>query len=180
MITWQTRISWRDSARDLETPDLVQQTEDALEILKVVVGIGSDRTDLKDPGVWAWIGYPHALIVYIMQHGMEQIQARGIACEEFFKAYYIWVDYVAGQAYVDPPWRRDVDLMRAHRSNLARRSPERYKNTWPKTPVRMPFIWPKVDGAGGYKLLLSKVEKEMLISGERSLPGSIHERIDNR
>lgn len=81
---------------------------------------------------------------------------------------------------VRPAWRDDTDLMRSHRSNLARRFPEDYPESWGSGDLDMwPYIFPFTDEDGEYSLVVSKAERQMLKDGERKLPKSVKERISN-
>jgi hypothetical protein len=83
-------------------------------------------------------------------------------------------------SFVAPPWMTDTDVLLSHRSNLVRRWPAVFGKTWKGVPPRMAYVWPFVDDSGGYKLMLSKHDKELLAAGERTMPTKILERVENR
>lgn len=84
------------------------------------------------------------------------------------------------EAATRPPWRDDLDLLRSHRSNLARRFPDEYPRQWANGDMAMwPYIWAFSDDDGGYGLFISKQERDMLKRGDRKLPKSVKKRIEN-
>jgi len=80
-----------------------------------------------------------------------------------------------------PPWFKDVAVLRSHRSALYRRKPDHYGELWSVLDDDWPVIWPVIDEdeEDGYRLVLSKEDKDRLKSGERSLPKDVLARISN-
>lgn len=79
-----------------------------------------------------------------------------------------------------PAWRDDLDVLRSHRSNLARRFPKSYPKSWRKGDLELwPYLFPFSDEDGSYNIMISKAEREMLKNGERKLPKSVKKKVAN-
>lgn len=79
-----------------------------------------------------------------------------------------------------PAWRDDTDVLRSHRSNLARRFPKSYPKSWSRGDMELwPYLFPFSDEDGSYDLMISKAERDMLKSGDRKLPKSVRKRVAN-
>jgi len=180
-------MSYGKTARALDDRTLGHQRVEALELLELLLGGEKPR----GPAARMWFGYEYALAVYGMMMCMEWVHNRGCADNLFFKFYNAIQDVKKDEpdfSYIEPPWFRDADVLRSHRSNLVRRQRElkipggeRYTAAFGRaTPKNMPYLWPLLDQSGtSYKLLVSKAEREMLRTGERALPDSMKSRVKN-
>lgn len=181
MMTWLTRMSFLDTAEDLETDLLVGQMRDAAELAEAILFQENEELTMAHPVVRIWAGYEIGLIGYLLSMNLE-LARRGIGSPvSVFKITgAIQQLRSAGEdtTFVKPAWTEDTDVLRSHRSNMVRRWPQ-YASVWSKTPELMPYIWPFVDADGSYHLMLSKHDKELLASGERTLPPTIKKRIEN-
>lgn len=187
MITWLTHMSYGKTARALDDRTLGHQRVEAFELFDALLG-GGDESLLRRPVAKMWVGCEYALGVYGMLMCMEWTNSRGCADSLFFKFYNAIQEIKKEEqdfSYVEPPWFRDVDVLRSHRSNLIRRQREHgtgqhYLDQFgKKTPDSMPYLWPVMDDRGGYKLLVTKAEKELLRTGDRKLPSSTKARVAN-
>lgn len=176
-MTFCTRVAAGRTAQDLTDKHLQRQLEHVFEIVLSLRGEG-DLPE-RDPSVRMWRGYEHALCVYGMLQAMEYGQKRGLYTTRFWDLSEILEEI--GGSYVPAPWMRDKDVMRSHRSVLARMYPDFYGDVWPGTPANLPYVWPFVDpeAENGYELFVAKSEQELLHTGERSLPKSIARRVVN-
>jgi hypothetical protein len=184
LITWHTRFAFQGTADDLHTPTLGYQIHQAHQIFLALTTVeGSQEVETNHPVLRMWVGHEYALAIYGMLLSDNYIRGRRQADNTMFKIYYMLKEFRKHfeVSYQEPPWMRDADVCRSHRSNLARRQPELYGNKWPNNPENLPYIWPFIDetAPGGYKLMVAKAERDLLAKGERSLPRSIRERISN-
>lgn len=184
MQTFVTRRSWGQTAQDLDVRRCGYQRVEALQILEALTGLRED-IPATHPALRMWAGYELALAVYGMQFCLEWYLHRGYHDKMFYGFYDISQDLKREDrelAFELPPWSRDTDLMRSHRSNLLRRNPRHYQGMWQQCPENWPYLWPFIDDSQdeGYKLMLSKADKARLKSGERQLPRDVMERIANR
>lgn len=181
MQTFITRRSWGKTAEDLDMRRAGNQRNEALTILRVLTGLEEGYEN--HPVLRMWRGYELALAVYGMQFCLEWYLHRGYHDKMFYGFYDISQDLKAEDPELGfelPPWSRDTDLMRSHRSNLLRRNERHYKGMWADCPESWPYLWPFIDGSvEGYKLMLSKADKARLKSGERTLPRQVMERVAN-
>jgi len=177
---WMTRMSLFDTAADLEVDLLATAHEDSVRLFNALVYQNDEELTDSHPLVRMWQGYHVAVGAYNAALAATMAQHRISFGTRALKVAGV-VRQMRGDApdpFVMPPWVEDADVLRSHRSNIVRRWPE-YDGVWPKTPERMPYLWPFVDGEGGYELYLSKYDKEQLAAGERALPDSIKKRIVN-
>lgn len=176
-MTFCTRVAAGATARDLTDDHLKRQLDHVFETVLAIRGEGglSDR----EPVVRMWRGYEHALCIYGMLQAMEYGQKRGLYTTRFWDLSEV-VSEIGGN-YAAPPWARDKDVMRSHRSALARMYPNSYGDLWPGTPENMPYVFPFLDeeAENGYELFISKTEQALMRSGERRLPKSIANRVVN-
>lgn len=181
MITWHTRFSFGRTAQDLERVTLGYQIEQAFDVFVALTT--EAETDVPDthPVLRMWEGYEIALAAYGMELGLEFTVGRHMAEDRFwqFSAGVKAFKKSMNETYLAPPWKDDADVCRSHRSNLMRRQPGVYGDTWPRTPELMPYLWPFVDEDGGYDLMVSKTEQDLLRQGKRKLPPSIKSRVAN-
>lgn len=180
MMTWMTRMSLFDSALDLELPELALAFNEAESLFnEMVFGEASDEVGSAPAPLQAmWYGYETALAGYAVACAATLVSfgvstgVRSLALAQTIRELRRNGDE---SEFILPPWIEDVDVLMSHRSNLMRRWPDRY--TFARNPKSMPYLWPVVDEDGGYVLKLSKYDKALLAKGERSLPKSILERI---
>lgn len=179
MMTWMTRMSFFDTAADLEVDLLATSYYDSVGLFDFLVYQEGDLAE-NHPAVRMWQGYHVALgmyaaatastlVVHGISVGLETMKMAG-AVEEMRRE--------EEQPFVLPPWIKDTDVLRSHRSNIVRRWPE-YADVWPGTPERMPYLWPFVDDEGGYSLMVSKHDKQALADGDRALPKTIAKKVAN-
>lgn len=181
MMLWLTRMSLFDTMDDIDTDLLATQRVDAWQLFTSF--IYDTQLVAESHPVWrCWVGYEAAVAAYgaatdaalaarsIGHGGLGMHFARGI--EELRTAG-------EEETFVMPPWTDDADVLRSHRSNMVRRWPEHYADTWRGTPALMPYLWPFLDEDGGYGLFVSKQEQKLLKAGERTLPKKIRERVMN-
>ncbi len=184
MITWHTRFTFQGTANDLNTVTMGYQIAQAYQIFVALTSEeGSPEVEPNHPVLRMWTGHEYALAIYGMLLSDNYIRDRRQSDVTMFRIYYMLKEFRKHfeVSYVEPPWMRDPDVCRSHRSNLARREPSLYGDKWPNNPDSMPYIWPFIDDTapGGYKLMVAKQERELLASGDRKLPRSIRERISN-
>ena len=180
MMTWVTRISLLDSAEDLELPQLaVANRESEALFYELVYGVSDDELgSAPTPLVGMWSGYETALAAYsvataatLVRHGVTG-STRALAIANTIKELRQGGDPAPFEM---PPWIGDIDVLMSHRSNLMRRWPNAY--SFPRNPKDMPYLWPIVDGDGGYVLKVSKYDRELLAKGERRLSKATMERV---
>ena len=185
MITWMTRQSIGKTMKDMHETELVTGLEDTKYIFDVVTGMEIPDNP-KEPVYKMWNGHEFALGIYGMMMPMELTMNRNIADKTFWHFKHaideMKLAFLAeglAWGYVPPAWFRDLDVLRSHRSNLARRRPDKYGEKWPKIQEDMPYLWPIVDDEGEYKIMMSKADKELLAAGELFLTPEQMERVAN-
>lgn len=180
-----TRSSFGQTAADLDNVQLNRCMTDTTIIFDILTGGVESHPRENHPAVKMWTGYEFALGTYAMMFCMEWSGQRGFTGHKCFwylsKAIKAMKADDPGFVYEPPPWFRDRDVLASHRSNLLRRYPLQYDDAWNNCPENWPYIWPVIDfdRPEGYKLMLSKADKERLRSGERVLPAKQKERISN-
>jgi hypothetical protein len=174
-------MSFLDTAEDLDLRALAQQHKEASELLQDMAYDEQEFVAANHPVRRMWTGYEVALGVYVACMGVELTRRgiiRGLDSLQLSKPIEeLRRDY--GQEFDLPPWFSDQDIMRSHRSNLIRRYPADYSKHWKGTPANLPYLWPVVDEEGGYKIMLSKRDKELIAEGERDLPATIKKKVSN-
>lgn len=181
MITYLTRMSFLDTASDLDLRALAQQYKEGQDLFSDMVYDSTTVVDAAHPVRRMWAGYEVALGVYVQCMGVELTKRgiiRGVGLLEGSNPI-VELRRDFGAEFEVPPWFEDTDVMRSHRSNLVRRYPKDYAGKWQGTPASMPYLWPVVDDEGGYKLMVSKFDKALLASGERQLPATIKKKVSN-
>ncbi len=185
MQTFVPSIGFMRSASQLDDARLGKQRLETLQILDSIEnGTGYKHHPIND----MWRGYEEALVLYGLAclHEWVVVRRHGDSTTSQLKS---WMDdlgmshrevtygksgnvtgVAAGQEIVVPPWIGNLWVHRSHRSNLIRKVPHMYGRMFPGTPLDMPYLWPKVDGRGGYQLYLSRADLPRLASGERVLP----------
>lgn len=183
MITWFTRFSFDRTAEDLTTQTLGWQLEEFRDVWSAMIGSNDGEIPDNHPVLRMWEGYEFALGTYGMALCDQFTRVRRQLDSTLYDVYYDIQDIKKDDkefVYEAPPWFKDADVCRSHRSNLMRREPSNYKRTWPKTPENMPYLWPFIDDSPeGYSLMVSKAERELLRKGERALPKPIAARVKN-
>lgn len=181
VITYLTRMSFLDTAADLDLRALAQQYKEGQDLFLDMVYDTTEKVEAAHPVRRMWLGYEVALGIYVNCIGLE-LTKRGIVRGLGSLATAQPVEELRrdhGAEFDLPPWFEDADVMRSHRSNLVRRHPDDYAGKWQGTPVAMPYLWPVVDDEGDYKLMISKYDKGLIASGERQIPASIKKRVSN-
>lgn len=179
MITWMTRMSFLDTAEDLSTDLLVQGIQESHQLFEdLLTGVERD-----DPTARIWQGFERALGAYSMSLGVE-LSRRGVRSARHLSTIALFREWNRGARgdipeFEHPPWLFDTDVLRAHRSNLVRRWPGDFADSWTKTPELWPYLWPFVDEDGSYALYLSKHDKELLRTGARKLPADVKKKVAN-
>jgi len=182
MITWMTRMSILDTADDLE-PDLAFQTmSQGIKLLRSLTtedGVyGNTRPEFR-----MWEYHETALAAYLV--ALEaSLSTRGVFSFHHHRVRSTLFDFQRVNPEVQfesPSWWEDVDVLRSHRSNLIRRWPDQYGETWRRTPKNMPYLWPFIDREqpSKYRLFVSAHDKSLLQTGERKLDSSLRERVAN-
>lgn len=184
MQTWLTRMSFLDTFEELETPLLAQTARHAHELMqRMLMDVVFDKTIAipdNHPIIRVWTGHEIALAAYVAGASAE-LNRRGVACGWHLAAGKMVHEIRLNEdaPFEQPPWLFDTDLLRSHRSNMVRRWPSEYGDKWSGTPELMPYLWPFTDEDGSFGLYLSGHDKELLARGERKLPKSIKNRVEN-
>lgn len=179
-MIWLTRQSFLDTARDLDDALLVATTEWAFERLHVLAYDQLPNGDESDfhPVDLMWTGSELALAAYV-QAMCTEAGYRGIVIQVSRDTWTLSQSLRSdGDQFAHPEWMSDVDVLRSHRSNMARRWPKAYGKMWGKIDTTWPYLWPTlVDGE--WVLRLSKHDKQLMESGARKLPSAVLERVEN-
>lgn len=185
MMTWLTRMSLLDSVEDLNTPLLAQVATESHELLhQMLTGRAlDDELEIPDnhPVSRMWLGHEVALAVYCSAASAE-LNRRAVGNGMHLSVVRLITELRRSEdaTFEHPSWLFDTDLLRSHRSNLARRWPTEYGQKWSGTPERWPYLWPfPTDEDGSYGLFLSGHDKKLLASGERVLPKSVQQKVEN-
>jgi hypothetical protein len=184
-MTWLTRMSLLDTMEDLETPLLAQVSKESHELAyRMLTGAPFDKNyKMEDnhPVERMWGTHEVALTAYCAGASAE-LNRRGVG-NGLHLAMGQLIESLRREEpaeFAQPPWLFDTDLLRSHRSNMARRWPEQYGRKWSGTPERWPYLWAfATDEDGSYGLFLSGHDKALLKAGERALPKSVKDRIEN-
>lgn len=179
MMTWLTRMSFLETARDLETPLLAQGVKETSELTHALL-LGDTNGLENHPLVRMWNGYEVALAGYSAALNLE-LATRGVLDTTHLRLTQLVRNLRNNEdaPFMPPTWLEDTDILRSHRSNMVRRWPDDYKSTWKGTPELMPYLWPFVDENGSYEIMVSKEDKKLLASGERKLSPAIKKRVFN-
>jgi hypothetical protein len=180
-MLYMTRISMLDTMQDLDVNLLVTANRSADRLFRSMVFPDTAEVADTHPVMRMWTGYHVAVAAYataaeavMVGHGIHTGSASRLRAGVVRQLRADEDD-----PFVMPPWHEDTDVLRSHRSNIMRRWPADYADVWPKTPERMPYLWPFLDDEGGYALFVSKHDKELLAKGERKLPKNIAEKVEN-
>jgi hypothetical protein len=179
MMTWLTRMSLLDTMEDLETPLLAQVAKESHDLEHAML-VGKPNVPDTHPLVRMWAGYEVALAAYCSAACVE-LNRRGVGTGLHLAMSQLIAELRRSEPapFEQPPWLFDTDVLRSHRSNMVRRWPSDYADKWSGTPERWPLLWPFTDEDGSYALFLSGYEKKLLAAGERTLPKSIREKVEN-
>lgn len=180
MITYLTRASFTGTMADLDTNLLAQLVLEGTDLFMGSVYGTTEIVSVNDPSFKIWYGYEVALGAYVVAANAE-LATRGVEMHHHLAIATAVRELRQGEdaPFDKPGWTEDTDVLRSHRSNLARRWPDEYGSMWKGTPANMPYIWPFVDEDGSYRLMVSKADKALLASGQRKLPTDIRKRIEN-
>lgn len=175
-------MSLFDSAADLELPQLaIAQSESESLFNELVFGEPSEEHgSAPAPLVKMWQGYEAALAAYSVVCGTTMVGygvTNGIRSLEMANTIKELRRSGDPTPFEMPPWIEDIDFLMSQRSNLMRRWPASYK--FPRNASDMPYLWPIVDGEGGYVLKLSKYDRGLMTKGERRLSKEVMERIQS-
>ena len=179
-MIWLTRISFLETARDLGDGDLISTARWAYDRLHLAAF--SEMPDGSESGFHPcdamWEGHDLALAAYAQALCVESGYrgAPSPVSRDILKVAEMIQG--AGDRFKMPDWIGDTDILRSHRSNMARRWPTAYGEKWGKIDKNWPYLWPAFV-EGGWVLRLSKHDKDLMYSGARSLPSAILERIEN-
>ena len=132
MNTFLPFPSFVESAKVLDMRRLGKQRVECLQLLK-----GSWP---HHPVSKMWRGYQYQLAEYGKIICIEWI-SKGYKDTCFDKISKLQLTF---QDHGVPPWFGDPAFHLAHRSNLIRKDPERYKPLFPDTPEGLPYIYPKL------------------------------------
>lgn len=178
MMTLHTRMSFLDTANDMDTNLLAQTVKESHELLAQMLDPEAEL--VPSPVAYMWMDYEVALAAYCAAMSLE-LETRGVMTHKHFEARKLveQLRRIEPAEFVRPPWIEDVDFLRSHRSNMTRRWPDVYGEMWKGTPELMPYLWPMIQDDGSYTLTMSKHDKALLATGERVLPTSIKKRVAN-
>lgn len=180
-MTWLTQMSFGRTAGDLTDADLRALIMDYSALVDHLTG--EVPLPKSNPVPYMWKGYLEAAIIAGMMSCMEWSFTRRYDDKVFWKFSRLADKMTAEKrfTYAAPPWFRDKDVIRSHRSALMAKEPEAYGETWVGAPKRMPILWPviidPVDAV--YELRVSKADLPAIKSGELVVPPEIGERVVN-
>lgn len=168
MITWLPQFAFGASAKRLDDGRLLKQIEMCREMIPLLES-GDDWPE----EVRMWVGYEQRFCLYALMMVGEAVTKRWIhpVDSKIFHEYYSDLkDCGIGEAR--PPWEKDTNIIRSHRSRLISLDAEHYQPLFPRTPERMPVLWPQVLKAdpGIYRLRLKTEDIKRLSDGRRVLP----------
>lgn len=175
MITFMPMINYREALRSLDDARLDKQI---LEVEQIVNAIMDPEDGYRNhPCTRMWSPYVLNLLTYgIYAVGVWAERQRKNPMERDSRMYSRQVAIAnhmgsmrAAKSHQIPMWVGDIDFHESHRSNLIRKDPIHY-NSWPCTPINMPYLWPHVVGPDEYKLYISVADQKRLQVGERVLP----------
>ena len=190
MMTWHTRFSFIKSAREMENDRLRAMIDDAADLVDLVQAGGKP----SEPAFYMWHQHLPALLIAGMLYSMEWTFGRGFSDKPFWKLSRLadsmcagghsgGVNYKGGTFhYEPPPWFRDPDVCRSHRSTLWAREPAAYgPDLWPGTPEHMPLLWPVVsaDDPRVYELRVAKADLPLIRQKKLVVPSTIKNRVVN-
>ena len=168
MITWLPQFAFGASAKRLDDARLIKQIEMCRDIADL----------LRDNGEWPeevrmWSGYEQRFCLYSLMMVGEAVTKRWIHPIDSRTFHSLWRDLKdAGIGADRPPWEKDVDIIRSHRSRLISMDRKHYLPQFPLTPERMPILWPQVmrTDPSTYRLRLKTEDVKKLGDGRRQLP----------
>lgn len=152
MQTFLPSPSFEESARCLDDRRLRSQRNEALVILRTLLGEYESGGWPRHPAVKMWRGYEGALIRYALAV-CDQLERRGCATghtdpapfHELARRHKLNPDTAA-----DPPWVGDDRLHASHRAALLAKNPNWYgRFNWPEQPAKadsrgsLPYFWPE-------------------------------------
>lgn len=182
LVTWFTQMSFGRTAADLTDEHLHQQIETYSILMDHLTG--DKPLPAKEAVQYMWDGYLPAALIAGMMTSLEMYANRRYDEKTFWKfSNYATKMREAGKfRYEAPPWFRDKDVIRSHRSVLMARFPEAYDTSvWPGTPKQMPLLWPVQnspdDAVASLRVL--KADLPRIKSGELVLTTEIIERVVN-
>jgi hypothetical protein len=182
-MVWHTQFSFSRSAADLEDADLRKQIFDAWRLVEMLQEGGRPSA----PAYYMWLGHEPALLIAGMLSCMEWTFHRGYDDKEFWKfkkRAEALKETEAGFSYAAPPWFRDPDVCRSHRSALSRLRSDAYgEEVWAGSVSTMPILWPVIKESltepAVYELRVAKGDLPDLRRSVLSVPANTKERVVN-
>ncbi len=151
----QTFLPYADFARSasvLDSSRLGNQRNEGLIVLKTLLG-AYPKTKTGRPGGWPyhpatrmWRGYECALALYI-----NEVCAL-IKDDTVAPQVQQILEWYGPEDNGMPPWLGDRKFHRSHRAALVRKLPGHYRRHFPFVRSSHPYLWPHLDGKGGYVL----------------------------
>ena len=171
MITWLPQISYAASAARLDDERLGRQIDSCVTFLDVMDDPAEFEME-NAPEYLMWRDHQCAFVMYAIKMVME---SRKRKIESWnIKVFH---DYMRdlknmGMPTTVPPWSRDANIIRSHRSRLMSLGPTHYGPQFPGTPLSMPILWPQpvTSDPRGYRLRITMHDLQLLNSGKRQLP----------
>lgn len=168
MITWLPQIAFGASAKRLDDDRLVKQIEMCRQMVPLL-----DAENQRLEEVRMWIGYEQRFCLYALMMVGEAVTKRWMHPVDSKIFHEYWRDLKdAGIGAERPPWEKDANIIRSHRSRLIALDPERYQPMFPRTPKNMPVLWPQVlrMDPSVYRLRLKTEDIKRIGDGRRQLP----------
>lgn len=183
LMTWHTRFSFFKSARDMENEHLRAQIDDAAALVDIIQDWPGEGKRPTEPAFYMWAHHLDALLIMGMAFSMEWTYHRGFEDKVFWKFSRLADSRREAGVfnYRHPPWFRDADVCRSHRSVLMARHSAIYdEDLWPGTPKRLPLLWPVTkEGGAVYELRVAKADLPLVRQKKLSIPSSIKSRVVN-
>ena len=143
----QTFLPYADfaaSARVLDNKRLGKQRVEAIQIMRVLLGISTSSGWRSHPAVTMWQGREAALWEYT-RAVCDEWMDRGFAntkCEEHLNTLAAVLGRDDDWSYAYPEWFGNERFHESHRANLVRKLPEHYGQFWPDVDPALPYVWP--------------------------------------
>lgn len=168
MITWLPQIAFGASAKRLDDDRLVKQIEMCRQMVPLLAA-----EDERLEEVRMWIGYEQRFCLYALMMVGEAVTKRWMHPVDSKIFHEYWRDLKdAGIGEARPPWEKDTNIIRSHRSRLVALDSEHYRPQFPRTPDNMPVLWPQALRADPsvYRLRLKTEDVKRIGDGRRQLP----------
>lgn len=168
MITWLPQFAFGASAKRLDDERLMKQIEMCRKMIPLLEAENDSLEEIR-----MWTGYEQRFCLYALMIVGEAITKRHIHPVDSRDFHRLWRDLKdAGVGAARPPWEKDVNIIRSHRSRLIAMDPERYKPLFPRTPEKMPVLWPQTlrTDPSVYRLRIKTEDIIKLADDRRRLP----------